>query len=127
MDNISTLTSTDDDCELDDRWAKPVPEFKLAWSPLPGGLDDRIIAVFDRAILGPPSVVFRTKEVQLGELFATLSVSDANALHRRVTLAVKGDPLVERFGRLTRERRDRLVLFLAEARRRRARFAAGCR
>ena len=113
----------------DDRWGKPAAEFKLTWSPLPDGGDAKIIAVIlAEPVHGESShAAFRNKEIQLAELFAKLATADARALHRRLTIPAKDDPVAVRFGRLTKERRDRLTAFLADARRRQALAAAGRR
>lgn len=98
------------------------PSFTVAWSPLPRDLDLRII----EAICGSSAdgrsayAIFREKEQQVAAIFAALSLSQAQALHRRLTLPASDDPVVAAFARLTRERRDRLVQFLADARRRAA-------
>jgi hypothetical protein len=61
---------------------------------------------------------YRRKEQEIGALLARLRAREALALHRRLTNAT--DPLALRFGRMTRERRERLLAFLADARRREA-------
>jgi hypothetical protein len=55
-----------------------------------------------------------------GALFARVSVNDARALHRRLSLSLADDPIATRFSRLVVERRARLMVFLADARRREA-------
>jgi len=113
----------------DDRWGKPAVEFKLTWSPLSDGGDQKIIVVIAAEAAHGESAhtAFRNKEIQLAELFARLTVTDARALHRRLTIPAKDDPVAARFGRLTKDRRDRLTAFLADARRRQALAAAGRR
>jgi len=96
--------------------------FTLAWTPLTADLDDRIV----EAACASPSdgrsvhLAFREKELQLGAIFAALSIADAHALHRRLTIPATNDPVASAFGRLTKERRDRLLRFLGDARRRAA-------
>lgn len=96
--------------------------FVRVWKPLPADLDVRIVGV----ITAPPpahlsaQAAHQAKEQQLGELFASLSVSDALALHRRLTLPASDDPVPAAFERLTGERRERLARFLGDARRRAA-------
>jgi hypothetical protein len=63
---------------------------------------------------------FRRKEQTLRDLFSTLSVAESRALHRRLTLGAGTDPLVKTFGRLVADRRNRLLAFLADVRRREA-------
>jgi hypothetical protein len=69
-------------------------------------------------------VAFRRKEQALVSLFAALGPRDALALHARLSSPREGDALAARFARLVRERRDRLLAFLADARRREAVAAA---
>lgn len=80
---------------------------ELIVEPLQGG--ETFSAGYDR------------KERALGERFARLTVLEAWVLHRRLTCAAVGDPLAVAFGRLVAERRARLMVFLADARRRAAR------
>jgi hypothetical protein len=60
----------------------------------------------------------RRKEHDLGAVFATLSVVDSWHLHQRLRRAAPGDRLSAAFGRLVVQRRDRLLAFLGDARRR---------
>ncbi len=60
------------------------------------------------------------KEQALGALFAALSVVEARALHKRLTLPRADDVVGARFGRLVADRRDRLLAFLESAQRREA-------
>ncbi|MEJ7598539.1 MAG: hypothetical protein WKG01_11575 [Kofleriaceae bacterium] len=62
----------------------------------------------------------RRKERSLGEAFAQLSVSEARILHKRLSMPELGDPIAARFARMITERRNRLLVFLADARRREA-------
>ena len=66
----------------------------------------------------------RSKERRLGELFARLSVIEARVLHKRLSMPEPGDPIAARFSRMITERRNRLLVFLADARRREAIHAA---
>ncbi len=83
-------------------------------------IDDRILGVLTSSteIGETVELAFRRKERQLGELFAVLSVAEAQALHRRLSIASAGDHVAELFNRMTVERRGRLLTFLADARRR---------
>ncbi len=69
----------------------------------------------------------REKEVDLGELFATLSIDEAKALYHRLTLPEADDLVAVRFALLPYEGRSRLTLFLADARRRAAHHIIGYR
>jgi len=87
------------------------------------------------ALPGESAELFhRRKEQLLGALFATLSIAEADALHHRLASPRVGDSVAAQFGRLAFERRERLLAFLADARRRetialarRPRLAAGAR
>ncbi|MEO8842282.1 MAG: hypothetical protein ABI704_11970 [Kofleriaceae bacterium] len=61
---------------------------------------------------------FRRKEHELGAVFARLTPADSLALEKRLKLSLAGDPIAERFSRLTADRRDRLIGFLSAVRRR---------
>jgi hypothetical protein len=65
-------------------------------------------------------LAFRRKEHELGELFATLSVTESRTLHRRLSIASTNDQVAKAFGRMVAERRMRLLAFLADVRRREA-------
>jgi hypothetical protein len=60
------------------------------------------------------------KEHEVRALFAALPVLEAMELHRRLRIARAGDAVVAAFARLVVERRQRLLAFLGEARRRAA-------
>jgi hypothetical protein len=64
---------------------------------------------------------FRRKEHALGALFARLPVVEARELYRRFANLAESDPLARLWTRMISERRDRLLAFLADARRREAR------
>lgn len=68
--------------------------------------------------------LYRRKEHLLGALFATLTVSEAMALHQRLSTLDPGDAVCVQFGRLVADRRERLLAFLETARRRAAIEAA---
>lgn len=89
-----------------------------AWRPV--SAETEILATLDapRAAGEQHDAAFRRKEFELGAIFATLSALDSLELQRRVGLRLPGDALAERFGRLTAERRARLIAFLVAARRR---------
>jgi hypothetical protein len=63
---------------------------------------------------------FRRKERAFVEYCASLPVVAAMALHRRLSNPRAGDVLASRFGQLVVERRNRILNFLAGARRRAA-------
>jgi hypothetical protein len=84
--------------------------------------DAELIRILDAPLApGETSLAgFTRKEVDLGAVFAALSVPTARALQARLTNPKPGDVLADRFGRLTADRRNRLISFLADARRRAA-------
>ncbi len=98
--------------------ALPEPEREPALPPL----DAALIAVLDSGPVPGETieVAFRRKECELAELFASLAADDALALHRRLASPRDGDPVATRFARLVVARRERLLGFLADARRRAA-------
>jgi SpoVK/Ycf46/Vps4 family AAA+-type ATPase len=63
---------------------------------------------------------YRRKEQEIVAVLGKLSVIESRALHRRLESASGDDPLAQQFSRLTRDRRERLISFLANARRREA-------
>lgn len=93
---------------------------KLTWQPI--AHEQEVIAVLDAAPEPHETIelAFRRKEYELRAVFARLTLADARALHRRLTLCLHGDPIAARFVRLIGERRNRLLDFLAAARRREA-------
>lgn len=88
----------------------------------PDTVDARLIAVLDAPLASGESAHagFRRKEEELGAIFATLSVLESRALHSRLSLCKAGDELANKFARLMIDRRARLLMFLADARRREA-------
>ncbi len=63
---------------------------------------------------------YRRKEQEIIAVLGKLSILESRALHRRLELSAADDLLAQQFSRLTRDRRDRLISFLANARRRQA-------
>jgi hypothetical protein len=96
------------------------PVVVLGWTAV--ALEGEILAILDaRPAAGERlEVAFRRKEHELKQVLARLSIADARALHRRLVLSLPGDPIASRVGRLVVERRERLLHFLADARRREA-------
>lgn len=90
--------------------------------PVSGASDAALLAILD-APLAPGETAlagFRRKEHALGNAFAALSIIEARALHLRLANPRAADALATRFARLTIERKNRLLTFLADARRRAA-------
>jgi hypothetical protein len=105
-----------------------VPPPPVASTPAPAPSDDaRLLAILDAPLVPgePAHSGFRRKEHELGEAFAALDVMAARALHLRLRSPKAGDVLAAAFGRLTEDRRGRLLAFLGDARRRAA--IAACR
>jgi hypothetical protein len=83
--------------------------------------DARLLAILDAPMNGEAAhMAFARKEHELGAAFAALPIFDQRALATRLTKPRAGDVLAERFGRLTAERRARLINFLNDAPRRAA-------
>jgi hypothetical protein len=92
-------------------------------------LDDaRLIAVLESPLKPGETAVagYARKERDLAAAFATLSITAAYALRKRLASPASDDTLAAKFARLTIERRTRLIQFLADARRRAA-LAGGTR
>jgi len=71
--------------------------------------------------LGEPAMLgFLRKEAELRAAFAALTAPDARALHGRLANPRPGDTLAAKFAGLVVERKQRLLSFLADARRREA-------
>lgn len=66
-----------------------------------------------------------SKEHELRQFIDTLTSGEALALHTRLRVAAAGDEVVVAFARLLGERRDRLMAYLGDSRRRAALRAAG--
>jgi len=90
--------------------------------PAERSIEDRLIAILE----SPPhsnemiAAGFARKEAELGNVLATVDLDVARALHKRLTTVDANDPLVTAFNRLTAVRRQRLIIYLADARRRAA-------
>jgi hypothetical protein len=84
--------------------------------------DAMVIGVLDAPLVPGETARagFLRKEAELRAAFAQLPVASQRALHARLSNPRAGDQLAERFGRLTADRRTRLLTFLADARRREA-------
>lgn len=90
-----------------------------AWPEL--SLEREILALFEAPLEGATiEIAHRRREQQLGEMFARLSVMESGTLYRRLVNPSPGDPIARRFGLMIAERRQRLLSFLAGARRREA-------
>jgi hypothetical protein len=60
----------------------------------------------------PAAIGFSRKEAVLVALLGSLTVDEAVALHARLSAAAEDDALVVAFGRLSMERRGRLLAYL---------------
>ena len=83
-------------------------------------LDAQLIAILDApAAYGETvSAQFARKERELGGVFAALTAVESLAMQRRLEHAQPKDDLAQRFARLVIDRRNRLLAFLADRRRR---------
>lgn len=92
----------------------------VTWAPV--ALEMEILSVMDRRPEPGERLefAFRRKELELMSVFDRLSLLDARELHRRLTLTLADDPIAKTFVRLVPERRQRLLAFLRDARRRAA-------
>src|SRR5262249_9897253 len=93
-------------------------------------VDERLIEILDAPLaMGETAASgFLRKEQAIVTVLATLTVLESRALLARIRTARAGDRLAAKLGRLTAERRGRLLAFLADARRREAlQLARSCR
>lgn len=113
---MNALGQLDSDNRVDDEGAECGD---LPWRAV--ALESEILEAFDRPIVGESMEIgYRRKERELMSTFAALSVLDAYELHRRLSVLVANDPIARRFQRLIVPRRERLLAFLRDARRRAA-------
>lgn len=96
----------------------------LTWTRV--ALETEILSVMDRRPEPGERLefAFRRKELELMAVFDRLTLADSHELHRRLTLMLADDPIARVFARLVPDRRQRLVAFLRDARRREAVRAA---
>ena len=89
---------------------------------LPDGFEARLLRILtDSSHLGETiEAVFRRKEQALGSMFASLSGQVSRSLHARLDTPRNGDKLAAQFQRLVQDRRQRLLAFLGDGRRREA-------
>ena len=99
----------------------PTPVEVTPPKPIPTACDP-LLAILDAPLHAGETVAagFARKERELGAAFAKLTVLAAYALRKRLANPLRDDVLAEKFARLTVERRNRLLQFLADARRRAA-------
>jgi hypothetical protein len=92
---------------------------------MPVALETEILAALDAPKQDGETLdtAFRRKEHEIGAVFARLTPADSLALERRLNLSLAGDPIAARFAHLVAARRNRLVSFLSEIRRRQPRRA----
>jgi hypothetical protein len=104
------------------REPSPTIAIRPPTAAVPTTADAKLIAILDAPLATCETALagFARKEHELGALFATLSVLECRALHKRLGNPQHGDELAHKFARLTLERRCRLLTFLADARRREA-------
>ncbi len=93
-------------------------------SSLPGAAryDDPLLAILARPLGSDEGHAdgYARKEAEFRDVVEQLPLSDARGLLRRLSIPKAGDALADRFGRLTAERRERLIAFVAAAPRRAA-------
>jgi hypothetical protein len=91
---------------------------KLTWTPVL--LEAEILSALDAPKQDHETfdAAFRRKEHEIGAVLCRLTPADLLALERRLTLSLADDPIAARFSRLVAARRNRLVSFISEMRRR---------
>jgi hypothetical protein len=92
-------------------------------------LDTAILSILDVPVGTGETIAlaYQRKEAALLNVFAALDVNTSRVMHARLSLPRAGDTVAERFGRLTMDRRGRLLAFLADVRRRHALATRGRR
>lgn len=91
-------------------------------APMPVEIEQQLIAVLKATPMFGETIeaAFTRKENEARALMSQLTVMQARTLHGRLKNPSTGDELTEAFGRMVASRRDRLLAFLADARRREA-------
>lgn len=104
------------------RTSLPTVCLRASTAAVPDSTDARLIAILDAPLVRGETTTagFARKEQELGAVFAALSLAEARELHARLATPRADDELANKLGRLTPDRRCRLVAFLADARRRAA-------
>jgi len=97
--------------------ASPPSAARPTWS---ASTDLALIAILEAPLHAGETVAlgFARKEAELRHVLASLSIFESRALKTRLSCPKDGDPLPKAFMRLTAERRERLINFIADARRR---------
>lgn len=104
--------------------AQAMREPPLGFRPV--AAEGAILDVLSAPVEGSAQVGYAHKESALKAQFDQLSVADSRALIERLRTGRPNDPVASAFGRMTTERRGRLLAFLDDARRREAvRIARG--
>lgn len=103
-------------------WREQLPASASGATPTEKASWERAaLAVLERPLDGESSAVaHERKEAELKSLFATLTIAESRALHRRLASMPEGDELAASVARLIPARRARLLAFVADARRREA-------
>lgn len=87
-------------------------------------LEGELVAVLAAPVEGSVAAAYQRKEVALRAVLARLPAAECRVLAARLRCVCPGDPLASLFGRMTAERRGRLLAYLDDARRREAVRAA---
>jgi hypothetical protein len=104
------------------------PSSALAPPPIPavGPADAALLAILRAPLSGESAMAgFARKEIALRDAITSIPAAEARTLHLRLSNPRPEDVLAQQFGRLTSERRSRLLAFVADARRREALAASG--
>lgn len=97
---------------------------KPSWS---ASTDVALLAILHAPLSSDETVAagFARKEAEFRRALATLSIAESRALYLRLSQPKAGDQLAATFTRLTADRRERLIHFIADARRRDALSSGG--
>lgn len=112
--NVSTST-------MHQRFRSLAPTSQATQKPPPDStVETRLLAILLRTVPTSAREEHQSKEKEILEVFASLTVLESWHLHKRLSIAAADDALVVAFGRMIVERRNRLMAFLGDARRRAA-------
>jgi hypothetical protein len=88
-----------------------------AWAP--ARCESDLVAILDSIVPGEGiAVLYDRREDELVQLFSGLTKEECLQLHQRLLTACTDDPVAKRFRRMMPRRRNRLLAYLADARRR---------
>jgi hypothetical protein len=99
---------------------EPSPPPAPTWARV--ACESDLLRILDSTVPGEAiAVLYDRREHELVELFSCLTATECLELHRRLLSSCSDDPVAMRFQRMIPQRRNRLLAFLADVRRRETR------